>query len=417
MKNNKNRDDGDKRKQLYTWVGCGLVVVLTLVAVVPNLGDDGKPDYSKFASSRMQDLAAMPFGTDAEAGNFLRNNPEYQDASNADLLGSLFSSDDRKARQAADKANGAPPPPDPEYKAIADQNKRVEKAQKVVTERANKRKKDTQDYNARKEKMKARQSQGGKTLSGGNRVGQGSASSGVTGSIWGYQGKNISGQSMSSAHTATAGDYNSAKKYGRNVGVYQAALESKKAGDAQDADTAAASAIDAFQKGLTDEEIAKDEEETGLDNEGPGIDEDFRDDLTHDLNDDLDNGNDGGGDDGGGGDGNNDYTINDNCLDSKGEVVWKCMLTKGISEGLNLLTGYLSWGMQGGWSEGKRNKQTQKWLNEAHDSCSSAPTGSQCTQFWNYVTHNSGNNGGGGVFEKGGKHYIKYNNNNICLDC
>ena len=383
MKNNKNRDDGDKRKQLYTWVGCGLVVVLTLVAVVPNLGDDGKPDYSKFSSSRMQDLASMPFGTDAEAGNFLRNNPEYQDASNANLLGSLFSSDDRKARQAADKANGTPPPPDPEYKAIADQNKKVEKAQKVVAERANKRKKAVQDYNAAKEKVKARQSQGGKTLAGGSRLGQGSASSGVTGSIWGYQGKNISGQSMSSAHTATAGDYNSAKKYGRNVGVYQAALESKKAGDAQDADTAAASAIDAFQKGLTDEELAKDAEETGLDNEGPGIDEDFRDDLTHDLNDDLDDGNDGGGDDDGGGDGgNNDYTINDNCLDSKGEVVWKCMLTKGISEGINLISGYLSWGIQGGFAGLKQDKKKMEYFDRMFNKCENDPKAEGCSSFF-----------------------------------
>ena len=32
------RDQGDKRKQLYTWVGCGLVGVLTLIGVLPNAG-------------------------------------------------------------------------------------------------------------------------------------------------------------------------------------------------------------------------------------------------------------------------------------------------------------------------------------------------------------------------------------------
>jgi len=362
IKNNKNRNDGDKRKQLYTWVGCGLVIVLTLVAVVPNLGNDGKPDYSKFASSKMQDLAALPFGTDAEAGNFLRNNPEYQDASNADLLGSLFSSDDRKARQAADKENGAPPPPDPEYKAVADQNKKMEKAQKIIQERASKRAKSNKQYNDAKEKIKARQSQnqGGKQLAGGSRVGQGSASSGVTGSIWAYQGKNISGQSIPSAHTATAKDYAAAKKFGRGTGFYQAGVESKKAGEAKDADTAAASAIDAFQKGITDEELKKDEEETGLDELPEGINEDFRDDLARDLSDDVNDQNNNG--DGDNGDNpTDDYTINENCIDNRGNPVWNCFLMKGLGSLLEAGTSYLSWAAQGGLSNQRREMTRLKW--------------------------------------------------------
>jgi len=365
IKNNKNRNDGDKRKQLYTWVGCGLVIVLTLVAVVPNLGNDGKPDYSKFASSKMQDLAALPFGTDAEAGNFLRNNPEYQDASNADLLGSLFSSDDRKARQAADKENGAPPPPDPEYKAVADQNKKMEKAQKIIQERASKRAKSNKQYNDAKEKIKARQSQnqGGKQLAGGSRVGQGSASSGVTGSIWAYQGKNISGQSIPSAHTATAKDYAAAKKFGRGTGFYQAGVESKKAGEAKDADTAAASAIDAFQKGITDEELKKDEEETGLDELPEGINEDFRDDLARDLSDDVNDQNNNG--DGDNGDNpTDDYTINENCIDNRGNPVWNCFLMKGLGSLLDAGTSYLSWAAQGGLSNQKMERARLKWCME-----------------------------------------------------
>lgn len=370
IKNNKNRNDGDKRKQLYTWVGCGLVVVLTLVAVVPNLGNDGKPDYSKFASSKMQDLAALPFGTDAEAGNFLRNNPEYQDASNADLLGSLFSSEDRKARQAADKENGAPPPPDPEYKAVADQNKKMEKAQKIIQERASKRAKSNKQYNDAKEKIKARQiqNQGGKQLAGGSRVGQGSASSGVTGSIWAYQGKNISGQSIPSAHTATAKDYAAAKKFGRGTGFYQAGVESKKAGEAKDADTAAASAIDAFQKGITDEELKKDEEETGLDELPEGINEDFRDDLARDLSDDVNDQNNNG--DGDNGDNpTDDYTINENCIDNRGNPVWNCFLMKGLGSLLEAGTSYLSWAAQGGLSNQKMERARLKWCME-HDGTS-----------------------------------------------
>ncbi|MCR5504429.1 MAG: hypothetical protein K6E94_02510 [Elusimicrobiaceae bacterium] len=357
---NKKKDDGDKRKQLYTWVGCGLVMVLTLVAVVPNLGSDNKPDYSKFSNSRMADLAALPFGTDAEAGNFLRNNPEYQDASNADLLGSLFSSDDRKARQAADKEKGTPPPPDPEYKAIADQNKLVEKHKKVAEKRVEKRKKANKEYADAKKKVNARQARGGKTLQAGKGGSGGGASSGVTGSIWSYQGKNINGSGMPSAHTATAQDYASAKKYGRNVGVYQAGIESAKGANAKDGDTAAAGAMDAFQKGLTGEELAKDAEEAGLDELPEGVSADLRDELAHDLSDDVDDYNDNGDDDGNK-DNNNEYSINENCIDNKGNPVWKCFGMKALNEALSMGFGYITWGIQGGFREQKFKKQRNDW--------------------------------------------------------
>ena len=152
MRNNgQKRDQGDKRKQIYTWVGCGLVMVLTLISVVPNMGSEQKaPDYSKFSSSRMQDLAALPFGTDAEAGSFLRGNSEYSELSNADLLGSLFSSEDRKERQAKDKAEGVPPPPDPEYKEIAKQKELDEKNKQIQEARIENKKKDKLDFEQRK---------------------------------------------------------------------------------------------------------------------------------------------------------------------------------------------------------------------------------------------------------------------------
>lgn len=357
---NKKKNDSDKRKQLYTWVGCGLVIVLTLVAVVPNLGSDNKPDYSKFSNSKMADLAALPFGTDAEAGNFLMNNPEYQEASNADLLGSLFSSDDRKARQAADKANGNPPPPDPEYKAIADQNKLIEKNKKVAENRIEKRKKSNKEYAEAKNRVNARQTQGGKTLQGGSRLGGGSASSGVTGSIWAYQGKNISGQSMPSAHTATAQDYASAKKYGRNVGVYQAGIESAKGANAKDGDAAAAGAIDAFQGGVTDDELKKDAEETGLDELPEGVSADLRDDLARDLSDDVNDYNNNGDNDNKK-DNNNEYSINENCIDNRGNPVWKCFGMKALNEALSMGFGYITWGAQGGWKEQKFKKEYYEW--------------------------------------------------------
>ena len=149
------RDQGDKRKQLYTWVGCGLVGVLTLIGVLPNAGREPQaPDYSKFSSSRMQDLAALPFGSDAEAGSFLRENPEYSEVSNADLLGSLFSSEDRQERQAQDKAEGVPPPPDPEYKDIAMQKAKAEENELIKEARKQREVREKDRYNKERENLK-----------------------------------------------------------------------------------------------------------------------------------------------------------------------------------------------------------------------------------------------------------------------
>ena len=371
MRNNgQKRDDGDKRKQLYTWVGCGLVVVLTLFSVIPNLGSDNKPDYGKFSSTRMQDLAALPFGTDAEAGNFLRNNPDYQEMSNSDLWG-LFSEEERKERQALDAANGNPPPPDLEYKDIADQKKKIEEAQEINKKRVEKRKKAVKDYNDRKQKVKNANNNGGKTLQGGTRAGQGGASSGVTGSTWAYQKKDING--MPAAHTATAKDYAFANKMGRSTGFAQAALESAKGANAADADAAAAGAINAFQKEISAEELKKDEEELGLDEVPADIDEDFRDDLYKDLNDDVNDQN-GDGDDDGDPD-PKDYDIGENCIDTNGEVSWKCMGMKALQSGLDLVTDYLSWGLQGGWKEGRQQRKMFNKCKEANY------TGSACDTF------------------------------------
>ena len=211
------RDQGDKKKQIYTWVGCGLVAVLTLISVVPNMGSEPKaPDYSKFSSSRMQDLAAMPFGTDAEAAMFLRDNPEYAGVSNAELLGSLFSAEDRKERQEQDKAEGVPPPPDPEYRAIVKQKELDEKNKQIQENRIQKNQRDKEEYDKRKkevaqkerdraqkaaQKKNAKQNQQqvrnqkqttpGTLASNSSRLGSTGGSSGVTGSIWRTDSKDI----------------------------------------------------------------------------------------------------------------------------------------------------------------------------------------------------------------------------------
>ena len=342
------RDSGDKRKQLYTWSGCGLVIILTLVAVVPHMGSEPQPDYSKFSSSRMQDLAALPFGTDAEASDFLRGNPEYKDVSNADLLGSLFSAEDRKARQVKDKEAGTPPPPDPEYKAIFDEKQKVEKARQVMQERVEKKEKAKTQYAKDKaaqqakadKKRQSRQAQNQTrpaTLAGGSRVGgSGGGGSATVGSIWRYEGKDLkSNQGMPASHATTAKDLAFARDKGRGVGLDTAAIESAKGANAEDAETAAAGAIDAFQKEVSAEDLEKDKEELGLEELPEGVDPDLQDDINRAINDDLNN-NDNDNDDNNNNN-NNDDGYNDNCMNKKGKVSTECLKAKLKSEFLSAL--------------------------------------------------------------------------------
>ncbi len=352
--NGQKRDQGDNRKQLYTWVGCGLVIVLTLISVVPNMGGEKKPDYSKFSSSRQQDLAALPFGTDAEAGSFLRDNPEYAAISNEDLLGSLFSSEDRKERQAKDKAEGVPPPPDPEYREIAEQKEKTEEAALIREARMQKRQADRERIRQEKERisMAGKNNKSGQqvrsqkqtttpqTLATGSRAGSGgSGSSGVTGSIWRYEGKDIKTGSGSSAignHAANAQDIAFAKNKGRGVGLDVAAIESLKGANAADADAAAAGAIDAFQGEVEPEDLEKDEQELGLEELPEGINEDLQNDLKRELNDDVnkqESSKKNTSDTSKG----KDYNVNENCMDTKGNFVSSCYWNKLWTNALNSL--------------------------------------------------------------------------------
>lgn len=371
-KSGQKREGEDKRKQLYTWCGCGLVIILTLVAVLPNMGSEPQPDYSKFSSSRMQDLAALPFGTDEEAADFLRGNPEYKDVSNASLLGSLFSSEDRKARHESDKLNGAPTPPDPEYQAIYDQKQKVEEFKEIKKERAEKRvknrefaekykkeqdAKDTKKRQARQSKVQQGQTRPA-TLAGGTRVGSGGGgSSSVTGSIWRYEGKdykNGSGNSMPASHEMTAKDLAFARDKGRGAGLDTAAIESAKGANAKDAETAMAGAIDAFQKEVAAEDLEKDKEELGLDEAPEGVDPDLQDDISRAINDDLDKSKNGDKDKN---KNNNDDGFNENCMNKKGKVNKECLIAKFKRELLSaLITNTFSCLTSGCWNNWAKKK-------------------------------------------------------------
>ena len=343
------RDQGDKRKQLYTWVGCGLVAILTLIGIIPTLsGEERKPDYSQF-SSRQQDLAALPFGTDAEAGSFLRNNPGYSAISNEELLGSLFSAEDRKERQAQDRAEGVPPPADPEYREIARQKEKAAEVKAIKEARIEKQKKASEVYNKEREKvinkekdraakrnMNQNQSKPG-SLSTSSMVGsRGGGSTGVTGSIWRYEGKDVKtgNNSMPASHALTAQDIAFAKGKGRNVGLDVAAIESLKGANAESAETAAASAIDAFQGEVKPEDLDKDQQELGFEALPEGIGDDLQDDINRSLNDELDKQdkkNNASSHTGKG------YSINENCMDSNGKRVRACVWNKLLDKGMDML--------------------------------------------------------------------------------
>ena len=383
-KSGQKRDSGDKKKALYTWSGCGLVVILTLVTVLPNMGAGAQPDYSSFSSSKMQDLADLPFGTDAEAADFLRNNPEYKEVSNLDLLNSLFSSADRKERQMKDKEEGNPPPPDPEYKEIFQQRHKAEKAKEIVKERNAKRIMAKQEFakakeiqqvkeqrkalereqkrvereqqkrkvNAQQQKnvqnlakvtqkndsrqVRASKDQPGQskpaTLGGGSKAGGSGASSAVTGSIWGYEGKNIN-TGNATTNPLTSKDIDLAMDKGRAVGLDAALLSSAKGANAGDAEGAASGAIDAFQREVTAEDLDKAKQQVGIDEEEElpdGVDMGIQDELDRAINDEAEKNNNDNGDDDDDDGGDGDST-NTNCIKRDGSPDWSCW-------GMNALT-------------------------------------------------------------------------------
>ncbi len=336
------RDQGDNKKQIYTWVGCGLVAVLTLVSVVPNMGSEPKaPDYSKFSSSRMQDLAAMPFGTDADYNSFLRDNPEYEGVSNADLLGSLFSAEDKKERQEQDKAEGVPPPPDPEYRAIAKQKELEEKNKQIAENRDKRKKREQEEYNQRKKEIAKKKNtkqnqtvrnQNGTTTpgnfnpSGNHSVGGGAT--GTTGSIWRADIKDIknNNNSMPASHATTAQDLEFAKNMGRGD-LYTAAVKSEKGAKADSAEGAMEGAIDAFQKDVAAEDLEEDKNELGLEELPSGVNPDLQNDIERAINDEVNDqarkneksSNTAPG---------KEYSINENCMDTNGNFVRSCFWGK-----------------------------------------------------------------------------------------
>lgn len=406
-KSGQKRDGGDKKKALYTWSGCGLVIILTLVTVLPNMASEPKPDYSSFSSSKMQDLADLPFGSDSEEDEFLRNNPEYKQLSNIDLLNSLFSPEERQERQIRDEEDGIPLPPDPEYEEIFSQKRKVEKAKEIVKERGEKKTRAREQFVKEKqiqqerEKQKAivreeqkrikREQEKAKiqqtnplppiakytppaknsnprqqvrssqeppkskpiTFSGSNMVGGTGGGTSVTSSIWRYEGKNINTGTANNT-PLTGKDIDYAMKHGRNVGLDTALLSSAKGAKAGDAEGAATGAIDAFQKEATAVDLDKAKQEVGIDEEGDipdGVDMGIQDELKRAINDEAEKNDNNNDDDK---KNNNGNGTNENCMKRDGSPDWQCWLMKAantaLEQGLGALTNCITGGCGGdGW--------------------------------------------------------------------
>lgn len=235
----KSNNGGGKKSPVSAWLGYGAVAVFGLAIIATAFMGGGKapdPMDSAYSYSDFKDLADMPFSND-EAEAELLSSVRYGDIAKNDLINALFSEEDKEARQAEDALNGAPEPPDAEYAEAAKAKEKVRTAkEKYYRSKA-----------AAKAAVAQRTTKNALSSSGGVKVG--SASSGVTSTIWRADDKK---NTTSSASSASSSSLNAqlAKdvKNINNRGGFMAAYEkSRAAANANNLEDAHALAADAFQ--------------------------------------------------------------------------------------------------------------------------------------------------------------------------
>ena len=305
IKTSKTKNSAEEKRKIYTWSACGLLALLVIFTALSKSSpsDSRKSSYEQYMA-KSQDLAELPFATDAAASEFLQYNPDYKQASNTDMLNSLFSTDDRKARQEADKKEGIPSAPDEEYAAAEQEKKMADKKKSAMQERIDRAKTRRAEASKRlsniKEKQTARNNQ--RTSSGSLTAGKGStvSSSSSVSNVWKSADKNKYGNSDKGNTAITkdmlglkAGDIAAAKKYGRNSGFYDALAHSSAAANADNLDDMAAQASAAFQGGDEKDLEALDADDEGTDKDitTPELTDDLLDDaknVASDLGKDLD---------------------------------------------------------------------------------------------------------------------------------
>ena len=236
----KSNNGGGKKNPVSAWLGYGAVAVFGLAVVATAFMGGGKtpdPMDSAYSYSDFKDLADMPFSNE-EAEAELLSSVRYGDIAKNDLINALFSEEDKEARKADDALNGVPEPPDAEYAEAAKAKAKVRTAkEKYYRSRA-----------AAKAAMAQRTSKNALSSSGGIKVG--SASSGVSATIWRADDKKNGKTSSAAAASSSSLNAQLAKdvKNINNRGGFMAAYEkSRAAANANNLEDAHALAADAFQ--------------------------------------------------------------------------------------------------------------------------------------------------------------------------
>lgn len=236
----KSNNGGGKKSPVSAWLGYGAVAVFGLAVVATAFMGGGKapdPMDSAYSYSDFKDLADMPFSNE-EAEAELLSSVRYGDIAKNDLINALFSEEDKEARKADDALNGVPEPPDAEYAEAAKAKAKVRTAkEKYYRSRA-----------AAKAAVAQRTSKNALSSSGGVKVG--SASSGVSSTIWRADDKKNGKTSSAAAASSSSLNAQLAKdvKNINNRGGFMAAYEkSRAAANANNLEDAHALAADAFQ--------------------------------------------------------------------------------------------------------------------------------------------------------------------------
>lgn len=232
------RNGGKSRRndknQIYTWVACGLVFVFAISILVAVKNSGPKSESQEAYRKQAFDLGNMPFSDDSAEQYLLASN-KYNDIAKNDLINGLFSKKQKEERQEDDKLNGVPAAPDEEYaaaqKAMEAKKKRATKPRKAASKPA---------------PVKTSRS----SLSGRSMVTASGGGGGTRGTVWGAPNTQRIASSNNQAQKAAL---MAQVKGAKTMGLQHAAQASAAAANANDMESAAAGAVDAFQKGSTEE--------------------------------------------------------------------------------------------------------------------------------------------------------------------
>lgn len=235
IRNAKGGKRGDGKTQAYTWAACIMVLVFAVSIAAAVKGSGNKNSSQEAYRKQAFDLGNMPFSDDSAEAYLLASN-KYNDIAKNSLINGLFSKEQKEERQESDALNGVPAAPDKEYKA-------------AQTEQAAKKARSSRP--AKKAVKNQAPTRPSGSLSSGSMATTSGGGGGARGTVWGSGNKGVSTGGGSKMQTNQAALINQVKN-GKNLGFQHAAMASAAAANAKNMDSAAANAVDAFQKGATE---------------------------------------------------------------------------------------------------------------------------------------------------------------------